>query len=253
MVSEIFLFNSQDLSRFVVDVLEKKRLHLLDTALTLRLAVGIVQIDPDLSNVLAVPIQPQDLVTVLPNSSRHSTELCRVVVVDRLHPLLHVGEIGVHVRLHFVDERLVDVVDYSSVPLVISSFYFDEAIVVSTLHDGIVHRKRLVEEDVVHVLRDGVFSQSQRLLHSFEVVRIGDELLQTLLSEFDGDVVVDGAMVVVHISSIIHNKERIAFLFSGLNRGFTIHIFSMLIFPFSSFENFQTNWTLLRVHTFASL
>lgn len=231
-------------------MLQKKRLHLLDTALTLRLAVGIVQIDSDLSNVLAVPIQPQDLVAVLSDASGHSTELRRVVVVDRLHPLLHVGEVGVHVRLHFADERLVDVVDYSSVPLVLTGLDLYEAIVVSTLHDGVVHRKRLVEEDVVHVLRDGVLPQSHRLLHSFEVLRIGDELLQTLLSEFDGDVVVDGAMVVVHIS-VIDNKEMIAFLFNSLSWGFTIHIFSMLIFPFSSFENFQTNRTLLRVHTFA--
>jgi hypothetical protein len=74
---------------------------------------------------------------------------------------------------------------------------------VSTLYYCVVHRKRLVEEDVVDVLWDGVFPQSHRLLHSFEVVRIGDELVQTLLSEFDGDVVVDGAMVVMHVGGIV--------------------------------------------------
>jgi len=183
-------------------VFQKQRLHLLNTSLALRLAVGIVQIHSDLSNVLTIPIQPQDLVTVLSDASGHSTELRRVVVVDRLHPLLHVGEIGVHVRLHFVDERLVDVVDYSSVPLVLTGLDLHEAIVVSTLYDGVVHWKRLVEEDVVDVLRDGVLPQSHGLLHSFEVVRVGDQLLQTLLSEFDGDVVVDGAMVVVHVGRV---------------------------------------------------
>lgn len=72
-----------------------------------------------------------------------------------------------------------DVVDYSSVPLVLTRLDLHEAIVVSTLYYCVVHRKRLVEEDVVDVLWDGVFPQSHRLLHSFEVVRIGDELVQT--------------------------------------------------------------------------
>ena len=179
----------------------------MNTSLALRLAVGVIQIDSYLSNVLAVPIQPQHLVTVLTNASGHSTELSRVVVVDRLHPLLHVGEVGVHVRLHFVDERLVNVVDYSGVPLVLTGLDLHETIVVSTFHYGVVHGERLVEEDVVDVLRDGVLPQSQRILHSLEVVRIGNELVQTLLSKFDGDVVVDGAMVVVYVGgSIVHNQ-----------------------------------------------
>ena len=199
----LFLFDGQHLSGFVVDVLQKQRLHLLNTSLALRLAVGVIQIDSYLSNVLAVPIQPQHLVTVLTNASGHSTELSRVVVVDRLHPLLHVGEVGVHVRLHFVDERLVNVVDYSGVPLVLTGLDLHETIVVSTFHYGVVHGERLVEEDVVDVLRDGVLPQSQRILHSLEVVRIGNELVQTLLSKFDGDVVVDGAMVVVYVGGSI--------------------------------------------------
>ena len=136
------------------------------------------------------------------NILRELSKLLRVLVVDLLHPLLHVFEVGGHVPLHADHQTAVDVVDRSNVPTVLSGLDFHEAIVVTGLHDGVVHRELIVEEDVVDLLRNGVLPQTDELLHPFGVVGFVAEPLQSLLSENDvvvhDDVVVDGAMIVLH-------------------------------------------------------
>ena len=50
------LVQFQHLLRFVVDVLQKQGLHLLNSSVTLVLAVRVVQLHSDLTDVVAVPI-----------------------------------------------------------------------------------------------------------------------------------------------------------------------------------------------------
>ena len=100
------------LPRLVVNVLEEHGLHLLDPSLTLRIAVGIVQIHADLADVLALPVQPQHLVPELPHGSRELLEAHAILVVDALHPLLHLLEVRLHVRLHLAGQRRVHVVEH---------------------------------------------------------------------------------------------------------------------------------------------
>ena len=182
------LFQIQHLLRFVVDVLQEQRLHLLNASMPFVLTVRIVQLHPDLSYTVALPVQPQHLVAELPDASGHLLELEAVFVVDSLHLLLHVCEVGGHVALHALGERLVDIVHRSQVPLVLPRLDLDESVVVTSLHNGVVHRERVVEVDVGDVLRKRVLTQPNDLLHSLDVVRLVTQFLQRLLSEVQMDV-----------------------------------------------------------------
>ena len=175
------------------------------------LAVRIVQLHSDLSYVVALPVQPQHLVAELPDASSHSFEFVAVFVVDPLHLLLHVREIGGHVALHALGERLVHIVHRSQVPLVLPRLDLDESIVVTGLHDGIVHRERVVEVDVGDVLRKRVLAQSNDLLHTLQVVRLVAQFLQRLLPEVQVDVdvlrVVDVDVVVRGVVRGVNNRS----------------------------------------------
>ena len=202
--SSIFFqsLHQQHLAGFIVNVLQEHRFHFADAPLPLGLAVRFVQVDTDATNVLAVPIQPKDSMTETPNIPRQLSKLSRILVVDLLHSLLHVFEVGRHVFLHTNHQPPVDVVDGSNVPAVLSGLDFHEAIVVTGLHEGVVHRKLVVEEDVVDLLRDSVLSQTDEFLHPFGVVGFAAEPLQNLLSEYDmvvdDDVVDDVCCLIVH-------------------------------------------------------
>ena len=50
-------------------------------------------------------------------------------------------EVRIHVAFHALSETLVDVVHRSQIPLVVSGLYLHETVVVTSLHDRIVHRK----------------------------------------------------------------------------------------------------------------
>ena len=84
------LVQLQHLLRFVVYVLQKQGLHLLDASVTLVLTVRVVQLDSDLTDVVAVPIQPQNLVTELSNAPGESLEFLLVFVVYFFHLPLRV-------------------------------------------------------------------------------------------------------------------------------------------------------------------
>jgi len=182
------LVQFQHLLRFIVNVLQKQGLHLLNSSVTLVLAVRVVQLHSDLTDVVAVPIQPQNLVTELSDAPGEPLELLLIFVVYFLHLPLHVFEVRIHVAFHALSETLVDVVHRSQIPLVVSGLYFHETVVVTSLHDRIVHRKGVVEVDVREVLRKSVLPQPYNLLHPFQVIRLITQLLQSLLSEIERDV-----------------------------------------------------------------
>ena len=112
------------------------------------LAVGVVQLNSDLTNVLALPVQPQDLVAELSDAPGESLEFLLVFVVYFSHLPLNVFEVRVHVAFHALRKALVHVVHRSQIPLVFSGLYFHKTVVVTSLHDRIVHRKGVVEVDV---------------------------------------------------------------------------------------------------------
>ena len=88
--------------------------------------------------------------------------------------------------------RSVRVLYTSSIALRFHSFSpgldLDESIVVTGLHDGVVHREGVVEVDVRDVLRKCVLAQSNDLFHAPQVVRLVAQFLQRLLSEVQVDV-----------------------------------------------------------------
>lgn len=185
---------------------EKQGLHLLDPTSSLVLAIRIVQLYTDLTDVLALPVQPEHLVTELSDASGESFELRLVLVVDLLHLLLHVKEVGGHVALHAPRDTGVHVVHRSQVPLVLSGLDFHEAVVVAGLLNRFVHGKRVVEVDVRDVLRKSVLAQTHDLLHPLQIVGVGTQLLQRLLSEVDVNVHV---LRVVDVRSIDVNGRSI--------------------------------------------
>ena len=185
---------------------QKKRFHLLDPTSSLVFTVGVVQLHTDLTNVVALPVQPEHLVTELADASGESFELRLVLVVDLLHLLLHVQEVGGHVALHAARDTGVHVVHRSQVPLVLSGLDFHEAVVMTGLLDRSVHRKGVVEVDVAQMLRDGVLAQTDDLLHSLQIVRVGTQLLQGLLSEVDVDVHVLRVVDVVIVRGIVYGR-----------------------------------------------
>ena len=160
----------------------------MDPSLTLRIAVGIVQIHADMADVLALPVQPQHLVPELPHGSRELLEAHAILVVDALHPLLHLLEVRLHVRLHLVGQRRVHVVDGAEVPLVLTRLDLHEAIVVALLHDRVVHGELVVEVDVADLLRERVLAELDQLAHPIHVLRPRAQLLQGLLAEVQMDV-----------------------------------------------------------------
>ena len=210
------------------------------------LAVRVVQLHSDLSYVVALPVQPQHLVTELSDASGHSFEFVAVFVVDPLHLLLHVREVGGHVALHALGEGLVDIVHRSQVPLVLPRFDLDESIVVTGLYDGVVHRERVVEVDVGDVLRKRVLAQSNDLLHTLQVVRLVAQFLQRLLSEVQVDVdvlrVVDVDVVVRGVVRGVDNRSLLGrrWLFRYHYWGYTFNLLIMNQTSFVCTETFET-------------
>lgn len=139
------LVQFQHLLRFVVDVLQEQGLHLLNSSVTLVLAVRVVQLHSDLTDVVAVPIQPQNLVTELSDAPGESLEFLLILVVYFLHLFFHMFEVRIHVALHALSETLVDVIHRSQIPFVVTCLYFYESIVMTCLLDRVVHRKQLVK------------------------------------------------------------------------------------------------------------
>ena len=138
--------------------------------MALALAVGVVQLHSDLTNVLALPIQPQNFVAELSDASSEPFELRLVLVVDLLHLFFHVQKVGSHVALHSFRKRRVDIVHRSQIPLVLPGLDFDESIVVTGLLDRLVHWKQIVEVDVRKVLRKSVLAEPDQLFHPFHIV-----------------------------------------------------------------------------------
>jgi len=171
------------------------------------LTVRVVQLHPDLSYTVALPVQPQHLVAELPDASGHLLELEAVFVVDSLHLLLHVCEVGGHVALHAFGERLVDIVHRPQVPLVLPRLDLDESVVVTGLHDGVVHREGVVEVDVGDVLRKRVLAQPNDLLHALDVVRLVAQFLQRLLPEVQVDVDVLRVVDVDVVRGVVDNRS----------------------------------------------
>ena len=124
----------------------------------------------------------------LSDTSCESLELRLVLVVYLLHLFLHMREVRCHVALHTLSQGLVNVVHRSQIPLVVTSLYFYETVVVTGLLDGVVHGKQIVEVDVGYLLGKSVLSQTNQLFHSFHIVRMTTELLQSLLAEVQSDV-----------------------------------------------------------------
>ena len=108
----------------------------------------------------------------LANGAREPLELVTIAVVDLLHLFFYMQKVRGHVALHLFRDDFVDIVHRSKIPLILPGFDFDESIVVTSLHDRVVHRKRSVEEDVRDVLRQSVFPESHRVLHSIQIVRL---------------------------------------------------------------------------------
>ena len=138
--------------------------------MALALAVGVVQLHSDLSNVLALPVQPQDLVAELSDASCEPFELRLVLVVDSLHLSLDMLKVRIHIALHSFRKRFVNIVHRSQMPLVVAGLDFHEAVVVTGLLDRLVHWKQIVEVDVRKVLRKSVLAEPDQLFHPFHIV-----------------------------------------------------------------------------------
>ena len=167
---------------------EEHGLHLLDATVALVLAVGLVEVHADQTDVIAQPIQPQHLVTELAHGACELAKLSGVLVVHDPHLLFYLLEVGRHVRLHRGGDRLVHVVYRTKVPLVLTCLDLDEAVVVTLLHDRVVHWEVLVEKNVGDLLWDGVLPEPNQLLHAGGVVGVSAQLIQGLLAECDVDV-----------------------------------------------------------------
>ena len=190
---------------FVVYVFQQERLHLLDSSVALALAVGVVQLHSDLSNVLALPVQPEDLVAELSDASSEPFELRLVLVVDLLHLFFHVQEVRGHVALHPLGDCFIHIVHRSNIPFIFSSLDFHETVVVTGLLDRLVHRKQIVEVDVRKVLRKSVLAEPDQLLHPLQIIRLGTQLLQSFLSKVQVNVQILRVVDINVVRSIVDN------------------------------------------------
>ena len=109
----LIILQIQHLPCLVVHVFQKKRFHLLYFTSSLLLAIGVVQLHTDLTDVLTLPVQPEHLVTELADAFGESFKLRLVLVVDLLHLLLYVLEVWGHVALHAARDTGVHVIHCS--------------------------------------------------------------------------------------------------------------------------------------------
>jgi plasmid stability protein len=236
-------------------MLQKQVLHLLDSSMTLVLAVRFVQFHTDLSNVVAFPIQPEHLVAELANGAREPLELVTIAVVDLLHLFFYMQKVRGHVALHLFRDDFVDIVHRSKIPLILPGFDFDESIVVTSLHDRVVHRKRSVEEDVRDVLRQSVFPESHRVLHSIQIVRLLAQAFQNLFAEVDVDRHVSRVVDVRgHVVGRVVDHRRELFRRTRCLRrgGLTNNVSNVIMFRLSSVELTTTHGTHVPSHSVAN-
>lgn len=149
----------------------------------------------------------------LSDASSHALELRAISIVDLSELFLHVMKIGRHVRFHTLRYRLIDIVHHTKVPLIDPGLYFYESIVMACFNDRVVHWKGFVEVDVGDMLGKSIFSESNYLLHSFEIIRLTTQLLKDFFSKIDSDVVEGVVVGVVRgvgrvIGSVVYDVHR---------------------------------------------